>query len=325
MRTPRGYPRTPSPGGYNGTMLTSPGGRTITVRMPPAVASVTFGRASTSSSRACAEMSAATSTRSRTLSEPGPKLLGDVWSQRGDHEHERFDDRSGGLRQLGEDVVELRQPGNCRVESEAGVVTAHRVNRLVQGPHGRLIRRLLTDDERAGFLVNHVAPQALKETLRPDDSPRLPRFRLIERPHSHLIEAQGVRAVLLIHLVGADHVLERFADLAELAAHRLTAPGVGRFRAADTGVLDNLARLDVLATRVGERRGLDVALAEVGPERFVGAQVPQVVQHLVPEPGIEQVQDRVLDAADIEVDAARVARPNGSARDRIGLARGPIQ
>ena len=51
--------------------------------------------------------------------------------------------------------------------------------------------------------------------------------------------------------------------------------------------------------------------------------MPQVVQDLVPEPGIEQVQDRVLDAADIEVDATGVA---GAIRAvPTGVARGPIQ
>ena len=41
----------------------------------------------------------------------------------------------------------------------------------------------------------------------------------------------------------------------------------------------------------------------------------QVVQHLVPEPGVQQVQHGVLDAADVQVDPARVAR----------VAAGPIQ
>jgi hypothetical protein len=35
--------------------------------------------------------------------------------------------------------------------------------------------------------------------------------------------------------------------------------------------------------------------------------VAQVVQHLVPEARVQQVQHRMLDAADVQVDAAGVA------------------
>ena len=35
----------------------------------------------------------------------------------------------------------------------------------------------------------------------------------------------------------------------------------------------------------------------------------QVEEHLVPEPRVQQVQHRVLDAADVQVDAAGILRP----------------
>src|SRR5699024_706705 len=54
--------------------------------------------------------------------------------------------------------------------------------------------------------------------------------------------------------------------------------------------------------------GLDVALVEQAAERFLGAEVAEVVEHFVPEAGVEQVQYGVFDTADVEVDAARVAR-----------------
>ena len=37
----------------------------------------------------------------------------------------------------------------------------------------------------------------------------------------------------------------------------------------------------------------------------------QVVEHLLPEAGVEQVQDRLLDPADVQVDAAWVAGDRG--------------
>ena len=70
--------------------------------------------------------------------------------------------------------------------------------------------------------------------------------------------------------------------------------------------------------------GLDVALAEVRAERLVAAEVAQVVQHLVPEARVEQVQHGVLDAADVEVDAARVAGAGRGAGDRLGARPHPV-
>jgi hypothetical protein len=39
--------------------------------------------------------------------------------------------------------------------------------------------------------------------------------------------------------------------------------------------------------------------------------VAEVEQHLVPEAGVEQVQHGVLDAADVQVDPARMSGPCG--------------
>jgi hypothetical protein len=46
-------------------------------------------------------------------------------------------------------------------------------------------------------------------------------------------------------------------------------------------------------------------------------------EHLVPEPGVEQVQHGVLDTADVEVDAARVTGAGGGAGHGLGC--GPTQ
>ena len=41
------------------------------------------------------------------------------------------------------------------------------------------------------------------------------------------------------------------------------------------------------------------------PERLRRAHVAEVVEHLVPEPRVQQVQHRVLGPADVQVDAWR--------------------
>jgi hypothetical protein len=51
-----------------------------------------------------------------------------------------------------------------------------------------------------------------------------------------------------------------------------------------------------LAAGVGVGEGLDAALVEQPAERLLGADMAQVVEHLVPEAGVQQVQHRVLDA-----------------------------
>ena len=158
---------------------------------------------------------------------------------------------------------------------------------------------------RAGLLVDQVAPDPLQEPLRADHVPGRPGPGDLHRPGRHLVQPEGVGAVALAHLVGGHHVAQRLAHLPVLAADRLAVP-------RETGavrVLDDLLGRHVGAARVGVGEGLDVALVEQPAERLLGADVAQVVQHLVPEPGVQQVQHRVLHAADVQVDAARVAGP----------------
>ncbi|SKU07448.1 Uncharacterised protein [Mycobacteroides abscessus subsp. abscessus] len=54
--------------------------------------------------------------------------------------------------------------------------------------------------------------------------------------------------------------------------------------------------------------GLDIPLIEQPPVRLAGTDVSQVVEHLVPEPRIQQVQHGMFHAADIQIDTARVIR-----------------
>ena len=70
------------------------------------------------------------------------------------------------------------------------------------------------------------------------------------------------------------------------------------------------------SSRVGG--GQHVALVEQPGVRLRRRQVAEVVQHLVPEAGVQQVQHGVLDAADVQVDAAGVVGPH------VGLRAHPV-
>ena len=73
-------------------------------------------------------------------------------------------------------------------------------------------------------------------------------------------------------------------------------------------LLHDLGGGHVEAALVGVGVGRDVALVDQPAERLLAGDVAQVEQDLVPEAGVQQVQHGVLDAADVQVDAADVAR-----------------
>ena len=163
----------------------------------------------------------------------------------------------------------------------------------------------------AGLLVDDVAPQPLQEAVHADDVAGLPRARRVERAHEHLVEPQRVGAVVVVDVVGRDGVLQALAHLAALARDRLAVVEEAAVALVDLG------GLDVDPALVDERGGQDVALVEQPVERLRRRHVAEVEQHLVPEAGVQQVQHGVLDAADVEVDAARVVRAH--------VVCGPIQ
>ncbi len=89
-------------------------------------------------------------------------------------------------------------------------------------------------------------------------------------------------------------------------------------------MLDDLVGRDGLAARIAIDIGLDHALVDQPAERFFAADVAQVVQHLVPEPRIQQVQHRVLDATNIEVDSARISGPLPGPGDGLRARTHPV-
>ena len=166
------------------------------------------------------------------------------------------------------------------------------------------------------MLVDHQPPEPLQEALGADHVPGLPRTGHVQRAHRHLVHPEDVGAVGLADLVRGDHVVEGLAHLPVLAPYRSALVDEGSRR-----ILDDVLGGHVDTTLVGVRVGLDVALVEQPPVRLLAGDVAEVEQDLVPEPGVEQVQDGVLDPADVEVDPAGVVRATGVLAHPVALVR----
>ena len=119
----------------------------------------------------------------------------------------------------------------------------------------------------ASFLEGD-APNARKESRDAFDALHLPWLHLLERPHEHFVKPQGIGAVLAHDIIGIHDIAARLRHF-----------------------------LPVLAE--------DEALVDEFLEWLGRADMAEVEQHLVPEACVKQVQDRMLGAADIEVDHAR--------------------
>ena len=166
-----------------------------------------------------------------------------------------------------------------------------------------------TTRDLTGLLVDDVAPQPLQEAEHADDVARLPRPGRVERPRRHQVQAQRVGAVGVVDLLGRHGVLEALAHLAPVAGDRTAL--VGRVAVV---VDDDVVGRHVDAALVLVGGGEHVALVEQPGVRLRRRQVAEVEQHLVPEAGVQQVQHGVLDAADVEVDAAGMVGAHVGAR-----------
>ena len=237
-----------------------------------------------------------------------PEFFRNVGSHRGDHEHQGFDDLARHGLQTRDVVVEHDELGNGRVHAQVLVFHGDVGDRPSQEAARFLIRRILGNRQLAGGLINGVTPQALEETLRADDSARLPGAGHVQRPHAHLVNAEHIGTVGVIHFVRSHDVLQGLAHLPVFAGDGLSLPGeAGVFVALD------LIGRDVLAACVRVGVCLDVALVEQGVVRLRVRNKPEVEENLLPETRVQQVQNRVFHAADVQVGAAAdlaFARPH---------------
>ncbi len=207
-----------------------------------------------------------------------PQLLGDVrrvgLDQRDQGRGREPDDRGLGVAAPRRSLVEqLHGRGDGGVEVEALCRVA---SRLVDRPV-RLARQreaaLAQPGGRGGrgseaYAVlgqaAHHRPQALEKPVAAGDAAVGPLGVVLGRAQEQHVEAQRVRAVAGDQLVGRDHVALRLGHLGAVL--------------------------------------VDHALREQALEGLLEADQPGVVEHLREEARVEQVQDRVLDAADVLVD-----------------------
>src|SRR6202035_1956716 len=110
---------------------------------------------------------------------------------------------------------------------------------------------------------------ARKKTRHAFHAPHAPGFHLLQRSHKHLVAAKGVSAVLVDHVVRINDVPTRLRHLLIVFTEN-----------------DSL---------------IDQAL-----EWLRLRNITEVEQHLLPEACIKQMQDRVLGAANIQIDTTRL-------------------
>ena len=284
------------PAYHPATMLTSLPGTTMTFfTCLPARCSFTRSLASASFSSSACEICAGTSIRSRSLpltcrmmvtvsslSKRGvvlrprlvgerllvaeflPKFLGQMRRVGREQQHERLEQLARTFLLRGDFVDEDHHLGNGGIERQRFRVLTDLLDGLMQDFEKRS-RRLAVVEDQFAVLVAEQSPDAAEEAIDAFQSLRAPRLGRFERAHEHLVHAQRVRAVFAHHVVGIDDVAARLAHL-----------------------------LAVLAE--------DHALVDEPHERFGRRDVAEIEQHLVPEPRVEQVQHRVLRAADVEID-----------------------
>ena len=182
-----------------------------------------------------------------------------------------------------------------------------------------------------GFGVHDHPPGPAQKSVNTLDALHAPGLDGFERSHEHLVKPQAIGAILGDNGVGIDHVApalghlvgtgidtdlgilvedERVSLLGDLGLHQ--PDGGHQHRRA--GILEDMAVFDLLDIRGGNplSRWVFVAgelhLAQDHPlvdqplERLRRADQAAVEEHLVPEPAIKQVQDRVLGAADVKID-----------------------
>ena len=153
----------------------------------------------------------------------------------------------------------------------------------------------------AGVFVDEISPHALQETLHTHDVAGVPGTTRFEWSHAHLVQAERVGAVFVVHLVGRDDVLEALAHLPVFARDLLALEPIGAI------ALFHLGRRNRLAARIAVCVGLDVALIEETVERLGTRDVPEIEQNLVPEARVQQVQHCVFDATHVQIDATGVS------------------
>ena len=180
----------------------------------------------------------------------------------------------------------------------------------------RLGRRRRSVDHlrrQPALLVRHQTIGATQEAVHAPRTVRLPRLGCLERPHVHLVQPQRVCPELCNHIVRIDDVEARLRHLLHLHLQRRAI-----------GLREGLAvaQLRLLGVEVAPRlilvgEGQDHPLIEQPLEGLPRRDQPAIVEHLVPEPRVQQVKHRMLRATHIEVDRHPVPLLLGVDKSRL--------
>lgn len=116
------------------------------------------------------------------------------------------------------------------------------------------------------LFIHEQSPGAAEKPIDAFDAFGAPRLAVLQRAHEHFVEAEGVGAVFLQNVVGVDDVAAGFGHLLAVFAE-------------------------------------DDALIDQFEKRFGGGDEAEIEEDFVPETGIQEMQDGVFGAADVEVNA----------------------
>ena len=141
----------------------------------------------------------------------------------------------------------------------------------------------------------------MQESVDANNVARVPWFGCVQRPHVHLIQAESVGPEFSNHIIGVHHIAEAFAHLGDNAANGFS--GVFGHKGV-FGYFIHFIRRHKLTVVSLEGKSRQQSLVEQFLERLTGGQMAEVEQNLVPEACVQQVQRRVLRAADVQINPA---------------------
>ena len=282
----------------------------------------------------------------RLVAQLAPQGVGDVRGGRVEHAQQdaegfaqgegvAFAGRAIAVALEGFDGVEhLHRAGDHGVELQALVVVVHlakhgvdfvpqRPGGLAQSGGGAWLARLR--QLRQGRQAQAAGPQAAQKAVAAFHGGVVPLQRGLGRRGEHGVKARGIGPVLLDERLRIDAVVFGFGhgahafvvdgraggQLAVGAGHGLDQPG-GHLLAAGVQHRLHVSGPEVFLAALGGAAAVDVvehhALREQAGERLVDADQPQIAHGFGPKARVEQVQDGVLDAADVLVHRHPVRR-----------------
>ena len=179
--------------------------------------------------------------------------------------------------------------------------------------------------------VPEQAPELLEEAIDTVNTLGIPRLRLLKRTEEHLVKPQGIGSISVADLIRIDHIVHRLRHLLnspstdilsvfedELSIRILRPPSLEGFKiqavAADNVDIDmDLCSLILILKTIGDEGiGPYDAIDKVGPtldhslidkslERFVFADISEVIEEFIPEAGVDKVTGSMFGTADIQI------------------------